>query len=109
MNIIALITAFLRAYIAKLERDARVYPETLHDEADAIEDRIEAFRDLGTPAATDAADRMRKRLARKRGLAEALSAVDSAVAGGAESADAGRDLSPTSAGDLAQRPTVSQP
>ena len=67
-----------------------------HHEADDIEDEIDRLRDLGTPAATARADRLRQRYARKRGYAETLSTLDPATLPRAGDPDPRRPAPPPS-------------
>jgi hypothetical protein len=92
VSLIAAFTALLTAAARWLELQILTHPEKIQDEIDSIEDQIEVLRDRGDPVSSRRADRLRNRLARKRGFAASLPAPRPPAPGGSTGANDGRDL-----------------
>jgi len=73
--VLAALTALLHAAAAYLRLKVLLIPSKIQDEIEDIEDDINALRDSGSPADQSHADRLRQRLARRRGLAATVSSA----------------------------------
>ncbi|CAB4182594.1 hypothetical protein UFOVP1090_22 [uncultured Caudovirales phage] len=92
---IQLIANLIRLASLYLEWRLASFPEEAHIRADETEDEINRLRDLGTAVATDRADRLLARLARRRGFAQTLPVTSVTPSSEPVSPDAGRDLHAT--------------